>query len=933
MAEKRVVKVMIAAPGDMDREVNDARKVIDDLNEIQNQNGGLFLEAENWADIAPESGSPQTIINERMSVERADIFIGILWRRFGSPPGTNKIDGTRYISGTEYEFDQAYASFKSNGRPLIIFYRKIDPVSTSQLSKDELKQFSNVENFFKEFGPNGQHPGLYKSFRSDEFREILRNDLLHVISEFETKASADSHNKDAAQTLSPVQENNGQDSSVSSDLFSRISPSSREAIKIAENLRVQIKNPDGNIIFTELLLAALNEKAGGPTNALLAAFGIDRSRLFAGLAAMRNWELPPNLSVEPASIGDGEIEQLTFSSNTIRAIERAGEIANEKKSRQIRSRHMLTALLGNEQYKACEWLKSMGIPVGQVRETLLQVSESQMITPAMFAYAAGVASADQTAEKDTLGFTQYAQALAEIIIKRETVPPVVFGIYGPWGSGKSTFMSFVKKYLEKWDKEHHPTKKSSQLGQWFKQLMHLQKRDDTTADQTDGAVPRIVCMRFDAWSYTDSAKLWVGLVRTISEEIDSQIRWWQRPLYWIGRGGWKFLGAILLSLLPVLAGVSLVLAEPFWKWAQNSELIRNTISILGTVVGFLGSLKLFDMQKPLSSIIESQIHRLDKTEIEGVTNRIQDELHKTVRDYFKLSEEKPMTEDKARSELKRQKKFKLVVLIDELDRCPMEKIVEILESIKLFLAEDIFIVLMAVDARVGAEAIRMHYKDVKNPDLAREYLEKIIQVPIPVPTANRTNLTTYVDSLMAIQVPQPEKKVERPKTDFQSPKPQLLPSRTALPITEEPFKPFNLEDSNTEKQAIIEFAEKYLESNPRRVKRLLNTYRYVKILATRRGTRTDTVEWQSKMIFWLGTTMRWPLFMEEALNSVNTSQVAETEFFTEVRNRVAAEYCPPNDMLVEFLLKPSELKTFNDLADNFIKENPPMAIVQGNERS
>ena len=96
----------------------------------------------------------------------------------------------------------------------------------------------------------------------------------------------------------------------------------------------------------------------------------------------------------------------------------------------------------------------------------------------------------------------------------------------------------------------------------------------------------------------------------------------------------------------------------------------------------------------------------------------------------------------------RDNNLKIVVFIDELDRCPLERIVDILEAIKLFLAKEIFIVFMAVDTRVASEAIRLHYKDVRNPDLPREYLEKIVQLPLRVPTAKGTFLGDYLRKFM-----------------------------------------------------------------------------------------------------------------------------------------------------------------------------------------
>lgn len=95
--------------------------------------------------------------------------------------------------------------------------------------------------------------------------------------------------------------------------------------------------------------------------------------------------------------------------------------------------------------------------------------------------------------------------------------------------------------------------------------------------------------------------------------------------------------------------------------------------------------------------------------------------------------------------------MKVAVFIDELDRCPSEQVVNILEAIKLFLAENIFIVLLAVDTRVVAEAITLHYKDMNNPDLAREYMEKIIQVPIQVPHPSKPQIEEFLENLMPIE--------------------------------------------------------------------------------------------------------------------------------------------------------------------------------------
>jgi len=46
------------------------------------------------------------------------------------------------------------------------------------------------------------------------------------------------------------------------------------------------------------------------------------------------------------------------------------------------------------------------------------------------------------------GFDAYAKTLAELIANKDNKTPIVVGVYGPWGSGKTTLMEAVKKLLE-----------------------------------------------------------------------------------------------------------------------------------------------------------------------------------------------------------------------------------------------------------------------------------------------------------------------------------------------------------------------------------------------------------------------------------------------------------------------------------------------------
>ncbi len=55
-------------------------------------------------------------------------------------------------------------------------------------------------------------------------------------------------------------------------------------------------------------------------------------------------------------------------------------------------------------------------------------------------------------ESNLFGFDAYAKTIAELIAYKENKTPLVIGIYGQWGSGKTTLMETVSSRLEKIEK-------------------------------------------------------------------------------------------------------------------------------------------------------------------------------------------------------------------------------------------------------------------------------------------------------------------------------------------------------------------------------------------------------------------------------------------------------------------------------------------------
>ncbi|KJR46050.1 Phage T7 exclusion protein [Desulfosporosinus sp. I2] len=88
----------------------------------------------------------------------------------------------------------------------------------------------------------------------------------------------------------------------------------------------------------------------------------------------------------------------------------------------------------------------------------------------------------------------------------------------------------------------------------------------------------------------------------------------------------------------------------------------------------------------------------------------------------------------------------LVVMIDDLDRCTPERVIETLEAIKLFLSVPKTTYIIAVDTQVIKYAVEKKYPKI-NEDTIRfsdNYIEKIIQLPIYIPELSELDLKNYL---------------------------------------------------------------------------------------------------------------------------------------------------------------------------------------------
>jgi DNA-binding winged helix-turn-helix (wHTH) protein len=195
--ERKILKIFLASPGDVENERGIVLNTIDNLNNFfRDLHYQVHLKKMAW-EISAHSGpgKAQDVINKQIAPSKSDIFIAILWKRFGTPTNTTRPDdNSPYLSGTQQEIEDAYNSWKKTGRPIVMVYRKDEPVP-ADMSKDELAQYTRVIEFFRECEPGGKHPVFVKKFVSEHFPELIQREITQVIGELQ--ASNDEYRLDS----------------------------------------------------------------------------------------------------------------------------------------------------------------------------------------------------------------------------------------------------------------------------------------------------------------------------------------------------------------------------------------------------------------------------------------------------------------------------------------------------------------------------------------------------------------------------------------------------------------------------------------------------------------------------------------------------------------------------------------------------------------
>ncbi len=331
-------------------------------------------------------------------------------------------------------------------------------------------------------------------------------------------------------------------------------------------------------------------------------------------------------------------------------------------------------------------------------------------------------------------------------------PPLVVGLFGEWGSGKSYLLEAVGQAVSQWEKR---------------------------------AAEHTVVVPFNAWRYEREEHLLIPLLKvaqqallksldaSVSKDIRQREKLSDRVLLLgdlatsvYAHGGkealqmlWRWhtgaVGSLVVSALEPVAKQGKQAAgaegkkadqasEAAWLRWQRKQKALDEARQLKTPVDALHSLY-FDFQEHLKAVTGRnpkalKLHR-ERLTYGGLgwwprtrygATQLWRWLQRRVQDALL-----PATDaEKAEVTLK----VNLIFLVDDLDRCLPDKAVEVLEAIKLFMEVPGCVFVLALDEEVVERGIAHRYRDYAlqgkaglTPITGAEYLEKLVHLPVRLP--------------------------------------------------------------------------------------------------------------------------------------------------------------------------------------------------------
>jgi hypothetical protein len=390
---------------------------------------------------------------------------------------------------------------------------------------------------------------------------------------------------------------------------------------------------------------------------------------------------------------------------------------------------------------------------------------------------------DNETDVDLLRYRYLVTSVVRIITTPHLLPTTI-GIFGDWGTGKSSLIKMIEKELLK--------------------------------------DPSTMCLTFSGWLFEDYNDAKTALMGSILDAIEERVK--------KDEGQFQKTGHLLRKLMKRVNWLQVAGTAGRYVLPAAVGLPHVALANLGT--DLLSRLSMM----PAALAQKFREKGIDDVEIEKLVKESADtpeEVRRDIRDFRNDFAEL----------LKRAEITRLVVFIDDLDRCDPDNIIDTLEAIKLFLFVEGTAFVLGADERLIQYAVRRRFPELPGTDteVGRDYLEKLIQFPIRLPPLGGAEIESYINVLFAkLKLDEADfRKVCEHVAQFQPDEVSDLSydigvCRTLLggkPV------PVELEGDLDLTAQIAPVLTPGLGGNPRRTKRFLNTLLLRMLMSEDRGLR------------------------------------------------------------------------------------------------
>ena len=277
------------------------------------------------------------------------------------------------------------------------------------------------------------------------------------------------------------------------------------------------------------------------------------------------------------------------------------------------------------------------------------------------------------------------------LIKESNNQPISIGIHGDWGAGKSSILEMIEDLFNHTDKD-------------------------------DGK--KYCCIRFNGWKHQGFEDSKIALMSAIVSELTAKENLQETAKEILGKL-WKNINWMTVAKTAGKTALGIATGTaPIAVLSSVRDMLKSTVT---TQEGIANAIDVIGGYLKESKITEDTSSNTEFTE-----------FHKNFKELLEKANIK-----------------KLVVLIDDLDRCLPDVAINTLEAVRLFMftGETAFVV--AADESMIRYAVKKHFPDVVDEnkynvgiEFSNKYLEKLIQVPFRIPALGEVEACNYIMLLM-----------------------------------------------------------------------------------------------------------------------------------------------------------------------------------------